>query len=33
VNFRVPSDIRSGAATIQISAAWIPGAPVNIQVQ
>jgi len=33
VNFRVPSDIRSGSATIQISAAWIPGAPVSIHAQ
>lgn len=33
VNFRVPSDISSGAATIQISAAWIPGAPVSISVK
>ncbi len=33
VNFRVPSDVASGAATIQITTAWIPGAPVNIPVQ
>jgi hypothetical protein len=33
VNFRVPPDISPGAATIQISAAWIPGAPVSIPVK
>ena len=33
VNFRLPSDIPRGAATIQISAAWIPGAPVSVPVQ
>jgi len=33
VNFRLPSDIIKGPATIQVSAAWIAGAPVNIQVQ
>jgi hypothetical protein len=33
VNFRVPPDITPGAATIQISAAWIPGAPVGIAVK
>jgi uncharacterized protein (TIGR03437 family) len=33
VNFRVPPDMSAGAATIQISAAWIAGAPVNISVQ
>jgi hypothetical protein len=33
VNFRVPPDISPGAATIQISAAWIPGAPVSISVK
>jgi len=33
VNFRLPSNIPRGAATIQISAAWIPGAPVSIPVQ
>jgi len=33
VNFRVPPGISPGAATIQISAAWIPGAPVNIAVK
>lgn len=33
VNFRVPPDIGNGPAVIQISAAWIPGAPVSIPVQ
>jgi uncharacterized protein (TIGR03437 family) len=33
VNFRVPPDISQGGATIQISAAWIPGAPVSIAVK
>jgi uncharacterized protein (TIGR03437 family) len=33
VNFRVPSGLSPGAATIQISAAWIPGAPVGISVK
>jgi uncharacterized protein (TIGR03437 family) len=33
VNFRVPPDISPGAATIQITAAWIPGAPVSITVK
>ena len=29
----VPPDIAKGTAAIQVSAAWIPGAPVNIIVQ
>jgi uncharacterized protein (TIGR03437 family) len=33
VNFRVPQDISPGAVTIQISAAWIPSAPVSIAVK
>lgn len=33
VNFRVPPDISPGTAIIQISAAWIPGAPVSIAVR
>ncbi len=33
VNFRVPSGITSGAATLQISAAWIAGPEVKIPVQ
>jgi uncharacterized protein (TIGR03437 family) len=33
VNFRVPLDTPKGPATIQVSAAWIPGAPVSIAVQ
>jgi len=33
VNFRVPSDAAKGVATIQVSAAWIAGTPVNITVQ
>ena len=33
VNFRMPSDTAKGVATIQVSAAWIAGTPVNIAVQ
>lgn len=33
VNFRVPPDIGSGTAAIQITAAWIPGAPVSISIK
>jgi hypothetical protein len=33
VNFRLPLDIKPGSATVQISAAWIPGAPVSIAVK
>jgi uncharacterized protein (TIGR03437 family) len=33
VNFRVPPDTTKGAATIQVSAAWIAGTPVRIMVQ
>jgi len=33
VNFRLPSDTAKGAAAIQVSAAWIAGTPVSIQVQ
>jgi hypothetical protein len=33
VNFRVPPGISPGAATIQITTAWIPGAPVSITVK
>ena len=33
VNFRVPPGTAAGTATIQISSAWIPGAPVTIAVQ
>jgi uncharacterized protein (TIGR03437 family) len=33
VNFRVPQDAAKGVATIQVSAAWIAGAPVSITVQ
>jgi uncharacterized protein (TIGR03437 family) len=33
VNFRVPPDTTKGAATVQVSAAWIAGAPVRIMVQ
>jgi uncharacterized protein (TIGR03437 family) len=33
VNFRVPPDTGVGTATLQISSAWIPGAPVTIAVQ
>jgi hypothetical protein len=33
VNFRLSADMAKGSATIQVSAAWISGAPVNIPVQ
>ena len=33
VNFRVPPDTVKGVATIQVSAAWVAGAPVSITVQ
>jgi hypothetical protein len=33
VNFRLPPDIAKGPAIVQVSAAWIPGAPVTIPVQ
>ena len=33
VNFRVPSNAAKGAATVQVSAAWIAGSPVSIAVQ
>ena len=33
VKFRVPPDIAKGPASIQLSAAWIAGAPVIIPVQ
>lgn len=33
VNFRMPPDAAKGAATIQVSAAWISGAPVSIAIQ
>ena len=33
VNFRVPPDTAKGSSTIQVSAAWITGAPVSILVQ
>src|SRR5438876_6621900 len=33
VKFRVPPDIANGPASIQLSAAWIAGAPVIIPVQ
>jgi hypothetical protein len=33
VNFQMPSDTAKGVATLQLSAAWIAGAPVNITVQ
>jgi len=33
VDFRVPAGTAAGMATVQLSAAWIPGSPVNIQVQ
>jgi uncharacterized protein (TIGR03437 family) len=33
VNFRVPSDAAHGMAIIQVTAAWIAGAPIQITVQ
>jgi hypothetical protein len=33
INFRMPQDAAKGVAAIQVSAAWIAGAPVNIAVQ
>ena len=33
VNFRVPPDTPKGPVSIQVTAAWIPGAPVSITVQ
>ena len=33
VNFRVPGTASTGTATLQVSAAWIPGSAVNIAVQ
>ena len=33
VNFRVPPDTAKGTAAVQVSAAWIPGAPVSIAIQ
>jgi uncharacterized protein (TIGR03437 family) len=33
VNFRVPDDTAKGPASIQVSAAWVPGTPVTIPVQ
>jgi uncharacterized protein (TIGR03437 family) len=33
VNFRVPPTTAPGIATVQVSAAWITGAAVKIQIQ
>ena len=33
VNFRLPSDTPKGSASLQVTAAWIPGPPVSIAVQ
>jgi uncharacterized protein (TIGR03437 family) len=33
VNFRVPASGASGMASVQLSAAWIPGVPVSIPIQ
>jgi uncharacterized protein (TIGR03437 family) len=33
VNFRLPPDIPKGAASLEITAAWIAGQPVSIAVQ
>jgi len=33
INIRVPGDIQSGSAAVQLSAAWIPASPVKISIQ
>jgi uncharacterized protein (TIGR03437 family) len=33
VNFRVPAGLAKGPASVQVSAAWIAGAPVSIPIQ
>ena len=33
VNFHMPPDVQKGNAIIQLTAAWVPGAPVSIPVQ
>jgi uncharacterized protein (TIGR03437 family) len=33
VNFRVPPDVAKGAATVQVSAAWIASSPTTVPVQ
>jgi uncharacterized protein (TIGR03437 family) len=33
VNFRVPPGITSGVASVQLTAAWIPGSAVSIMVR
>jgi len=33
IDFRVPSGLAPGTATIQLTASWIPGPTVNIAVQ
>jgi uncharacterized protein (TIGR03437 family) len=33
VNFRVPPDAAKDSATVQVSAAWVPGVPVKIAIQ
>jgi len=33
VNFRLPSDVISGLASVQISAAWVVGGEVKLPVQ
>jgi hypothetical protein len=33
VNFRIPPDTAKGTASIELTAAWIPGSPVNIPVR
>ena len=33
INFRVPADTAKGAVSIQVSAAWIAGAPVTVLIQ
>ena len=33
VNFRMPGDVATGLASVQLSAAWVVGAEVKIPVQ
>ena len=33
VTFRVPPDVAKGTATVQVSAAWIPGPEIKIAIQ
>ena len=33
VNFRMPAGVTSGAASLQVTAAWVPGSAVTVAVQ